>query len=81
MDPLSPIFVYLDNSNIFISTQSYSSKVNNYKEGIQDVQCRMNTSKMLELVLGGRTPTLKKAYGHMNKEVRDFNLLVSNLKF
>jgi len=70
MDPLpTPVFVYLDNSNIFLSTQSYSAKINKYKDGIMDVQCRLNVSKLLDIVLNGRIVTLKKAYGHMSKEV------------
>ncbi|CAG7832948.1 unnamed protein product [Allacma fusca] len=61
--PQGVAIVYIDNSNIFINTQKHSARLKGYLPKIQDVCCRIDIGKLVDLACEGKQVLCGKLYG------------------
>lgn len=57
------VMVYIDNSNIFISTQKHSAKKEKFLNGVWDNNCRIDVGKLVNEARCGRDIIHGKLYG------------------
>lgn len=57
------VMVYIDNSNIFISTQKHSARKKKFFDGVSDSNCRIDVGKLVNEAKCGRDIIHGKLYG------------------